>query len=206
MRLKPFDIVLRDGSSVQIREVQPEDLPLLKIGFSHLSDRSRFFRFLSAHPKLTPDDITRFTQSNDRDHVAIGAVADLPDGPTPVGLARFIRLLDRDGVAEFAITVVDDFQGQGVGTTLMGVLCEFAQRHGISDLVGLVHRDNVAMRGLFEQMGGAASNLGAQEVEVTLALPADPAQYPDNSVGQRIRTAYELAEFSGDEPARRSVS
>ncbi len=46
MQPQPIKTCLRDGTPILIRAVEPEDKHLLEIGFEHLSDRSRYFRFL----------------------------------------------------------------------------------------------------------------------------------------------------------------
>lgn len=196
MKLKPILIPESDGASLMIREVVPGDRRLLELGFSHLSQRSRYFRFLAAHPKLTADDIARFTAANSEDHVAIGALCMQGHQSDPVGIARFIRLADRESAAEFAITIVDRYQGRGIGSTLLGVLAKFGRRVGLSEFIGLVHVDNELMLRMLEQLGGHQTAVGRDEVEVSLKLFEDGDFYPETSVGRRVRTAYELAEIS----------
>lgn len=48
MKLTPFPTTLKNGASVLVRKVTSTDRHLLEIGFAHLSDRARYFRFLGA--------------------------------------------------------------------------------------------------------------------------------------------------------------
>lgn len=196
MNLKPLQIPATDGASLLIREVVPEDRHLLELGFAHLSQRSRYFRFLAAHPALTADDIVRFTAANNEDHVAIGALWMQGQEADPAGIARFIRLADRESAAEFAITIVDKYQGHGIGSMLLGVLAKFGQRVGLTEFIGLVHSENGPMLHLLERLGGQVTQGGREEVEISLKLFEEGDLYPRTSVGSRVRTAYELAELS----------
>jgi len=59
MKLVPFSIALRNAQAASIREVGPSDRGLLTTGFEHLSDQSRYYRFLAAHSKLSGKELTR---------------------------------------------------------------------------------------------------------------------------------------------------
>ena len=65
--------------------------------------------------------------------------------PGEVGLGRYIRLEEESGVAEFAVTVIDEFHGQGIGTALVRQLLETARRNSIDWLRGYILPGNRAM-------------------------------------------------------------
>ena len=67
-------VVLRDGSTVLIRQVKGADAPLLADGFTRLSERSRWLRFLGRKRTLTEADLRFFTDVDHRDHEALGAL------------------------------------------------------------------------------------------------------------------------------------
>lgn len=46
------DIALRDGSTVHVRPVRPEDVPRIECFLGELSDEARSFRFFSAATDL----------------------------------------------------------------------------------------------------------------------------------------------------------
>ena len=196
MKLVPFIVVLRSDEKALIREVVPSDAELLKSGFDHLSDQSRHFRFLAAHPKLLPSEVRRFTARNDTDHVAIGAI--LTGGPSdiPLAIGRYIRLTEGGTTAEFAITVVDSHQGLGLGSLILGALAKHAIGNNISEFFGLVHEENAAMLSLLDQLGGYRAKSNGSEIDVRIALQSDPAKYPETPVGDAFRTAYRLARIT----------
>jgi hypothetical protein len=64
---------------VLIRPVQPADAALLADGFTRLSARSRWMRFLTAKRELSLAELRYLTQIDHHNHEAIGAV-DWADG------------------------------------------------------------------------------------------------------------------------------
>ena len=192
MKLIPFPTTLKNGVSVLVREVTPSDRHLLEIGFAHLSDRARYFRFLGAHNTLSEKELDKFAAANDPDHVAVGAL--LINGPiaNPIGIARYIRLPDQKHIAEIAVTIVDSNQHQGLGNLLLGVLAKFAKRGGITEFNALVHSENTAMLGLLDQFGGVQRALGGKDIEVTFPVAAISVQFP-NSTPYKCETPSEAA-------------
>ena len=196
MKLTPFQTTLKSGQSVLIREVTPEDRHLLKIGYNHLSHESRFFRFLAARRQLTARELDYFTSNNEPDHIAIGALLEGTRTPEPVGIARFIRLPDHPEMAEIAITIIDSFQGQGLGSLLLGVLAKFAKQKSISEFYALVHRDNMAMLCLLARLGGTQTSLGGAEIEVRVPILRDNIKLSPSSVRDTFMKADELADIT----------
>jgi RimJ/RimL family protein N-acetyltransferase len=143
-------IVLRDGSAVLIRPVQAADAPLLRDGFARLSPQSRQLRFLSPKQELSTAELRYFADVDHHDHEALGALSTI-DG-RGVGVARFIRSAHDHEAAEIAVTVVDTWQGRGLGSALLAKLSDRAQQEGISRLTATVAVDNIPMIGLLHTM------------------------------------------------------
>jgi RimJ/RimL family protein N-acetyltransferase len=182
---------LRDGTPVLLREARPEDVPLVRLGFDQLSDRSRQFRFLRAMPRLSEDDLS-FLAGADGNEV-IGALDLRSDPPEPVGLARYVRLPMRPEAAEVAITVIDSHQGRGLGTLLLGCLAWQAGRAGLGGFVALVHPSNRQMRRLLDDLGAAVEDDEGGEMQYHLTLHGDPSAYPPSPAGDAFRAAHRLA-------------
>jgi RimJ/RimL family protein N-acetyltransferase len=143
-------VVLRDGPAVLIRPVRRADAPLLADGFARLSARSRRLRFLSPKEELSPAELGYFTDVDHHDHEALGAL-DHADG-RGVGIARYIRDAADPQAAEIAVTVIDDWQGRGLGTELVAQLSERARFEGIRRFTALVTADNPAMARLLRNV------------------------------------------------------
>jgi RimJ/RimL family protein N-acetyltransferase len=148
--------VLRDGSEVLIRPIRGADAPLLADGFARLSLRSRQMRFLTPKRELSAAELRYLTEIDHHDHEALGAVEHA--GGRGVGVARYIRSAEDAQSAEIAVTVVDEWQGRGLGAELVTQLSERAVAEGIRRFTGLAAADNVAVARL-------ARNIGADPVE-----------------------------------------
>lgn len=186
------ETTLRDGTHVLLRAARPEDGPLVRLGFDQLSDRSRQFRFLRAMARLAEEDLS-FLADAEGD-AAIGALDLGADPPAPIGLARYLRIPGRTGVAELAVTVVDSHQRRGLGTLLFGCLAWQARRTGLCGFIALVHPGNLQMRRLLEDLGARIEDDEGGELHFLLPLPADPADWPATPAGDAFRAAWRLAE------------
>ena len=161
-------ITLRDGSKVWIRQVQPADAPLLADGFTRLSSHSRRMRFLARKDQLSAAELRYFTDVDHHDHEALGAV-DYSSG-RGVGVARYIRDAGDPHAAEIAVTIVDDWQGRGVGTELLTRLSDRARSEGIHRFTALVADDNLAMAALLRKASAnvAGRDPGTVDYQITL--------------------------------------
>ena len=148
MRGRP--VVLRDGSTVLFRQVHSADAPLLADGFARLSARSRQLRFLTPKKELSPAELSYFTDVDHHDHEALGALEH--PGGRGVGIARYVRDADDPRAAEIAVTVIDDWQGRGLGTELVAQLADRARSEGICRFTALVAADNPAMARLLRNV------------------------------------------------------
>ena len=54
--------ILRDGSSIHIRAMRPDDKERLVDHFSRLSAQSVYFRFFRAKKRLTDEELVQFTE------------------------------------------------------------------------------------------------------------------------------------------------
>ena len=113
--------VLRDGSGALVRQVRSADAPLLADGFARLSARSRRLRFLTPKKEPSPAGLRCFTDVDHHDHQAPGTL-DHP-GRRGVGIARDVRDADDPQAAEIPVTIIDDWQGRGLGTEVVARLC-----------------------------------------------------------------------------------
>ena len=166
--VKGRPVVLRDGSKVLIRQVQPADAPLLADGFARLSPQSRQMRFLTRKKELSRAELRYFTDVDHHDHEALGAL-NHADG-RGVGIARYIRDAEDPQAAEIAVTIVNDWQGRGLGTELLARLSGRARSEGIHRFTALVADDNTAMASLLRNMSAnlIGRSPGTVEYEITL--------------------------------------
>ena len=164
-------IVLRDGSRVRLRPGRPDDRELLLRGFERLSVESRYRRFLAPVPELTEAMLRYLTSVDHHDHEAIIAL-DEQTGEG-VGVARYVRSRQRPAVGELAVTVIDDWQGRGLGTALTDVIAARARQEGIAAFTAMMLASNQQMMSLLEHLGEVqVTDREAGTVEIEIPIPA----------------------------------
>jgi RimJ/RimL family protein N-acetyltransferase len=172
-------VVLRDGSAVLIRQVRSTDAPLLADGFGRLSPASRQMRFLGVKKELSAAELRYFTDVDHHDHEALGALDRA--GGHGVGIARYIRDAGDPQAAEIAVTIVDDWQGRGLGTELLAELSDRARQEGIRRFTALADTDNVAVATLLRNAGAHLVRRGRGTVEYEITLTRRAARRPEGS-------------------------
>ena len=162
-------VELRDGTVVRIRPVGPDDKPFVLQAFGRLGAGSRYRRFLTYKKELSVAELQALTEVDHHDHEALGAVD--PATGEGIGVARFVREPDRPDAAEAAVTVVDAWQGRGVGTALLERLAVRAREEGIREFTATLLSDNAAMLTLFRRLGVLRVVRGGPVQEIEVVLP-----------------------------------
>jgi acyl-CoA synthetase (NDP forming)/GNAT superfamily N-acetyltransferase len=142
------DVVLRDGSTVAIRSVEPEDLDGLRALLAGLTPEARRLRFFSGGADVQ-GAARRAATVGLRD--AAGLVALAGDPQEIVGHACFER--GAPDVAEVAFEVSARMRGQGLATILLAHLAEVAAERGIERFVAEVLPENRRMIEVFRESG-----------------------------------------------------
>lgn len=171
---------LEDGARILLRPVHPSDSERVAEGFARLSPESRYLRCLRARKDLSAQELHFMTDCDGVDHFAITVVVANDDGSEgeSVGLARFVRCVDDPEAAEIAITVLDDWQGRGVGALLLQRLLEAMGERGYREARGVMHPDNDGMRRLVDNSGPDARRENEDGL-IRFALPVPtPTPWP----------------------------
>jgi RimJ/RimL family protein N-acetyltransferase len=191
---------LRDGSPVQIRPIAPEDKELVRTGFARLGPDSRYRRFLTPMARLSKQQLAYLTEVDHHDHEALVAID--PDGGDGLGVARFVRDERRPRAAEAAVTVIDDWQGRGLGTALLRALTDRAREEGIDRFTCLVLAENREMIELLERLG-PVREVDRRPGTVEVAVDIPPAEEGIGAkLAQLLRAAAAgVAEFVAERTA-----
>ena len=169
-------ISLRDGSRVRIRQGRRSDGELLLRGFDRLSPESRYRRFLAPLPVLSEGLLRCLTDIDHHDHESMLALNE--QGTAGLGIARYCRDVCRPDAAEVAVTVIDDWQGRGLGTLLLDVISARARAEGIRTFTALILAENHEMLDLLKRLGPARivdRATGTEEIEVLIPPVGPPA-------------------------------
>ena len=166
---------LRDGSTVTVRPIRPEDAALETRFIDGLSGQSRYQRFLNQMAHLPPQLLDRFTHIDYGREMALVALA--PGDAEFIGVARYAPNAGGDSAgfalantAEFALTVADAWQGRGLGHALLEKLCVCAHAAGYAALDGLILNANGDMLELAEQLGFVRTGHDGDTVTVVRRL------------------------------------
>lgn len=141
------DVAVRDGRTVRIRPITPDDAERLAAFHRSLSDETVYFRFFAPYPELTERDLERFTHVDHVDRVALVATV----GGELVGVGRYDRVDATD--AEVAFVIRDDHQGRGLGSVLLEHLAAAARERGVKRFVAEVLPTNRRMLSTFQEAG-----------------------------------------------------
>jgi acetyl coenzyme A synthetase (ADP forming)-like protein len=176
--------ILKDGGSIQIRAIRPDDKQRLLDHFSGLSQRSVYFRFFGAKKRLTDDELKRFTEPDFVRHVGLVATLRTDGEERIIGVGRYMAVdRGRDAVAgvadasddvphtaEVAFAVSDDHQGRGIGTLLLEHLVPLARANGVTAFEADVLGENNQMLEVFAHSGFVVKrSIEAGVVHVTFA-------------------------------------
>jgi acetyltransferase len=193
---------LRDGRSVLLRPIRPEDEPLWLEMFQNFSEESvryRFFQIL----KDTPHE-TRVRYCNIDYDREIAIVAEMNDEGRRriLGVARVS--IEPDGkTGELAFIVADPWQGLGLGTKLVDYVLEICVDMKLETIYAIMLADNYRAINLMQKMGFITTALDSDTVKGTLNLKGEEIEcsQPKTSETQpQNRTATQLEEKEQKKP------
>jgi GNAT superfamily N-acetyltransferase len=122
--------------------------------------------------ELGESQLHYLTEVDHHTHEAL--VASDPKTGEGLGVARFIRSASDATVAEVAVTVVDDWQGRGLGTELLHELADRAREEGVKCFNATVLDSNRAMLEVFRELADVkVTGRDAGVVELLMDLPAE---------------------------------
>jgi acetyl coenzyme A synthetase (ADP forming)-like protein len=176
------DIILRDGSTLRLREVREADADAVVTLFAGLSAQSLYYRFMTTH-RVDLAEARRIV-SPDPDNLLI--VADR--GGTLCGIAGYYRAAASSGHAEVAFAVADALQGHGLGTRMLERLAEIGRARGVRAFDAYVLGDNLAMMDVFLQSGFTLTQALDQGV-FHIALDLEPTAQFETASGRRAQLA-----------------
>ncbi|MEU3770746.1 GNAT family N-acetyltransferase [Amycolatopsis keratiniphila] len=164
------DVLLSDGGTVHLRPVIPSDADGLVAFHGRLSERTRYFRYFGAYPRIPQRDLERFSVVDHHDRVAFVALL----GDDIVAVGRYERL-DQGPSAEVAFVVDDAHQGRGLGSILLEHLAAAASESGLRRFVAEVLAENAGMVRVFRDAGYQVSR-EIEEGVLHLEFDIDPTE------------------------------
>ena len=193
------EVVLRDGSTVHLRDALPADRKELRRFLESLSLEARRLRFFTAAPDLA---LAARWAAGASERSAVSVVATVGNPARIVGHAGFEPI--DEGAAEIAFEVAESLRGRGLATLLMAQLAARAREQGIETFVAEVLPDNRRMLEVFRESGFPMQVRRAPDelrIELTTALTREALErYEDR---ERLAAAAAMRHFL--EPASIAV-
>ena len=176
---------LRNGWSVTIRAIRPDDKGSMIDALGKVSPQSLYLRLFSGKRKFSDDEMIQITTVDFANIVALVAVMDKDGIDQIVGGGRYIRIgpAGSGQRAEVAFLIDDAHQSLGIGSRLFKHLVEIARESGITHFEAEVLPANSAMLRLFARSGlPVAKTMTRDSVHVTIQLtPAEAGSLRDRS-------------------------
>ena len=170
------DTILRDGSSIRIRDAVEADVPALVEFLAALDPESRRLRFASVGGDLEARARTWAVLQDSRD-CSLVAETEVGGATRIIGNGNYLYL--DPTTAEAAFVVADEWQGQGVATLMLEALASRASEVGITTFLAEVLLENAKMLEVFRASGfplRLRSEPGSIGVEFPTALTGEARQ------------------------------
>ena len=149
------DEQLRDGQAVVIRAIRPDDKERIKTAFAGLEAETIYTRLFTHKDELTGDDLKRLTEIDFESEVGLVVTCGTGTDEAIIGSGRYFAFDGADGrrLAEVAVVVEEDYQGQGMARMILRHLASIARSQGIACFEAEVLPVNKAMLRVFARSG-----------------------------------------------------
>ena len=178
--IAPYPAHLREtidwnGEAIVLRPIRPEDEPQHRAFLEHVRPEDLRLRFFYARRELPRSELARLTQIDYAREMALIAVRPVPNGTEQtLGVVRAVA--DPDNIeAEFAIVVRSDLKGRGLGHILLARMIAYLKDKGTRRLVGIVLRENKAMREMALAAGLEIDVAGSDADSLRFVLDLSPS-------------------------------
>ncbi len=146
---------LKDGREVVIRAVRPDDKEGFTRGFEQLGSEAVYRRFFSPRKQFSEDELKTATEIDFVRVVALIAEIEENGENRLIGACRYVAIDKNDPpkMAEIAFTVVDAWQGKGLGKILFRHLADIGKACGVEKFEAIVLSENRGMMKVFTSTG-----------------------------------------------------
>ncbi len=145
------------GRPVAIRLVTRNDSGSIADLYRRLSPESRELRFMAPQGRMSEEETwrqaRRVAEGDATTQAALVVVASEPEGEAVIAVAEWVRETQEPTSAEIGLVVRDDYQRQGIGSTLLRQLVQVARDEGIMTVKGYLLPHNDGIRRLLRRLG-----------------------------------------------------
>ncbi len=166
--------ILKNGLAVKIRAIRPSDKAGIAEAFGKLAPESIYTRFFQAKKSLSNVELTKATEVDFENTVALVVTVESEGKETIIGGGRYSAgAPDAAGVrsAEIAFVVEEDYQGLGIAGCILKHLGCIGREKGIVQFEAEVLMQNKAMLAVFSRSGFPMKQTQTEGIiHVTLSL------------------------------------
>jgi acetyltransferase len=161
-------VKLRDGRTVLLRPVKPEDEPMWQEMFQSFSEDSIRYRFFQVI-KATPEMRKRYCNIDYSKEIAI--VAELSEEGKKRILGVFRLILEPDlKTGEIAFIIADQWQNLGLGSAMMRHMIKICKDRQLEAIYGILLKNNIKGIRFMKNMGFTIQQLDEETVKATLSF------------------------------------
>jgi acyl-CoA hydrolase/RimJ/RimL family protein N-acetyltransferase len=146
------NVTLKNGSKVVLRPIKPSDATLKQHLFYSLSKDAVTKRYLGSLKTMPLKRVWPYVIVDYKNEMVLVGTTTEEGRENIIAIGSYSRVPNTD-LAEVALLVRDDWQNQGLGTTLFRYLAETAQKYGITEFTAWVLKDNNRMIHIFRKSG-----------------------------------------------------
>ncbi|RLU89214.1 GNAT family N-acetyltransferase [Streptomyces griseocarneus] len=182
----PVHALLKDGTTVRVRQAVPEDRASVLRLYERMSPENLRLRFFSTGTSAGRRAAEQACAAGHPGERAFLAEAET-DGEV-VGVAEYHAAPETAGQAEVALAVADEWHHRGVGTLLLEHLVDAARTDGVGTFTAEALSENFPVIRVFRDLGlPVARRFDGPEAHVTVGLTQDESYLA--AVDARGRTA-----------------
>ena len=163
------EAALKDGTSILLRPIRPEDVPLWHDMIDTFSKETMRFRFFTGRRDVNREMEVRYCFVDYEKEIAL--VAEYRGGGERklIGVSR-ISLYPDGGTGDFAVAVSDPWHGKGAGKLLTDYALEVARDRGLREVRADALSDNDKVISMLKHRGFDVTYAGSGTVTASLAL------------------------------------
>ena len=191
----PVQIILRDGTTANLRPARSDDAEKLAALFARASLESVWLRFFTASTRVSRREIDRMLDIDGVARMTYVVTRGEDAEEQILAIGNYVRL-PRWDTAEVAFFVDDAYHGRGLGTVLLERLAAYAKQQHILTIVATVRPENGPMLGVFRK-SGFEPHIAWDEGVMRVELPATPSEkaLAEAEAREKIATAASLDPF-----------
>lgn len=180
-----FFYPVKDNTYLCFKSLEKNDREKFIAAFKRLSKASIYHRFFGFMKELTNTQLTNLLNTDKKDHVAWTAFDIIDEELIGVGVGRFKRSNINLQEAELALTVIDEYQENGVGTVLLAIMYYLASKLDINIFTGIILADNHRLIRRFKELGAKMKRIG-NEYEMRLPVFTNFNDLPNSNYSKNI--------------------